>query len=221
VRKRQGQRTDLEDLQAAIDSGDQWEILSAEHFTTLAKYSRFAREYYNLKAQQKVMEKLKIELETAELRAWQKGILDICEEEPHNRKVMWFWESEGNVGKSFMAQYLQVMKQAILLQPMKKSDMVHILSKTIHQSDIVIFDLTRSSEEGSVKVVYEVIEMIKNRHICSGKYDSDSFNFSKKHVIVFSNYAPDMSALSADRWKIVHLVGLALSLPIVLDNTFV
>ena len=54
-----------------------------------------------------------------------------------------------------------------------------------------------------------------------GKYDSDSFNFSKKHVIVFSNYAPDMSALSADRWKIVHLVGLALSLPIVLDNTFV
>ena len=30
-----------------------------------------------------------------------------------------------------------------------------------------------------------------------------------------------VSALSADRWKIVHLVGLALSLPIALDNTFV
>jgi len=30
-----------------------------------------------------------------------------------------------------------------------------------------------------------------------------------------------VSALSTDRWKIVHLVGLALSLPIVLDNTFV
>jgi len=30
-----------------------------------------------------------------------------------------------------------------------------------------------------------------------------------------------VSALSTDRWKIVHLVGLALSLPITLDNTFV
>lgn len=221
MKRGQGQRTDLEDLQEAIKQGESWTELSHNHFTTLAKYSKFAREYFNLVKQENVMEKLKESLDNVELRAWQKGILDICEEEAHNRKVMWFWESEGNVGKSWMAQYLQVMKNAILLQPMKKSDMVHILSKTIHQSDIVIFDLTRSSEEGSVKVVYEVIEMIKNRHICSGKYDSDSFNFSKKHVIVFSNYAPDMSALSADRWKIVHLVGLALSLPIVLDNTFV
>ena len=30
-----------------------------------------------------------------------------------------------------------------------------------------------------------------------------------------------VSTLSTDRWEIVHLVGLALSLPIVLDNIFV
>jgi len=54
-------------------------------------------------------------------------------------------------------------------------------------------------------VVYEVIELLHNGYVCSGKYDSKSFRFAPPHVFVFANFAPDETTLSADRWKITNI----------------
>lgn len=85
---------------------------------------------------------------------------------------------------------------------MKKSDMCHLLSKQLLTARGVMFDLTRSSEQGAVNVVYEVIEMLKSRYLCSGKYDSQGLNVQLLHVIVFANYEPDRSAWSEDRYDV-------------------
>lgn len=83
--------------------------------------------------------------------------------------------------------------------------MIHLISKHIRKTKIVIFDVCRTSEDGAIKVVYEVMESLKNGYLVSGKYDSCAITFEVPHVLIMSNYAPDRRALSADRWKIMDL----------------
>jgi hypothetical protein len=64
---------------------------------------------------------------------------------------------------------------------------------------VCIFDLSRSQE---THVNYEVIESIKNGVVFSPKYESRCAVYSIPHLIVFANFEPDKSKLSADRWDI-------------------
>ena len=157
-------------------------------------------------------------LESTNLRGWQHGIVALVNKPPSDRTVHWFWENEGNIGKSYMSRYLSVMNNAIIVQSMKKSDMIYLITKNIRKTNVVIFDLCRSSEQGSVSVVYEVVEMLKNGYLCSGKYDSQSFSFAVPHVICFANFEPDKSCLSLDRWSVVHLHGINLVYETVFNN---
>ena len=88
---------------------------------------------------------------------------------------------------------------------MKKADLLHAISKMITGKAIVVFDLTRSTEEGAVKVVYEVLEQLSNRVIFSGKYDSQTVWIPQVHLICFANFAPERECMSADRWDIHHI----------------
>ena len=173
------------------------------HFGTVARHSNFIKEYIELKRQDKYIEKLKADLLNCELRPWQQEMMQTVATVPDTRSVHWIWEAVGNVGKTWMSRYLAVTQDALILQSMKKADMIHLISKGI--SKVVIFDLSRTSEAGAVNVVYEAIELLHNGYVCSGKYDSKSFRFAPPHVFVFANFAPDQSTLSADRWKIKNI----------------
>ena len=70
---------------------------------------------------------------------------------------------------------------------------------------IVIFDLERSTEE---KFNYEVLERLKNGVIFSGKYESTTKYFPIPHIFVFSNWDPDKTKLSLDRWDIHKINSL-------------
>ena len=103
---------------------------------------------------------------------------------------------------------------AIVVQLMKKDDMLHMLSKCITTTTrVIVFDLVRAAEHGEVDVVYEVIEMIKDQYLCSGKYDSTSKHLAPMHVIVFANFAPDTTMMSADRWHVHEIGSVAASSP--------
>ena len=66
---------------------------------------------------------------------------------------------------------------------------------------IVLFDLSPSQED---RFNYEVLESIKNGLMFSSSYESRMKVFAIPHVIVFANWAPDESKLSADRWNVRH-----------------
>ena len=135
------------------------------------------------------------------LRHWQQELVDATLAEPHPRAVMWWWEPLGNAGKTFLARHLMFHHKAVLVQLMKKDDMLHVLSKSITaKTRIVIFDLVRTTVEDGYDVVYQVMEMLKDRLLCSGKYSSVSMHLKPLHVIVFSNNMPDLTKMSADRW---------------------
>lgn len=67
---------------------------------------------------------------------------------------------------------------------------------------MVIFDLERRQENF---VSYSAMEQVKNGCFFSSKYESEIVVFNYVHVVVFANFAPDLQALSADRWNITNI----------------
>jgi hypothetical protein len=204
-KKKQGQRTDLEDVKNAIESGMSSEDLQSTFFQQYAYCGRFLTQYKIDFDQRSIANELKDSTASAQLRSWQNALLAIVAQPCSERKVRWFWESVGNVGKSWMARYLALHHNALILGAMKKADMLHAITKTITGKTIVVFDLTRTTEEGAVEVVYEVMEQLHNQVIFSGKYDSQVLYIPKCHTVVFANYEPNKARMSLDRWDVHHI----------------
>lgn len=200
-----GRRNDLEAVKAAIESGMSLSDLQSNFFQEFAMYGRFLTQYHIDFKQRSTQTLLRDSTSSAQLRAWQTACLNICQQPATGRRLSWFWENVGNVGKSFMARYLALHHQAIIVRAMKKADMLHALSKTILDTKIVVFDLTRSTEAGAVEVVYEVIEQLLDQVISSGKYDSQTVWFDTVHIIVFANFEPNRGTMSLDRWDVHHI----------------
>lgn len=201
----QGQRTDLDEVRLAIESGMSQQDLESKFFREYAMYSRFLLQYKMNFEQRSIVNELRDSTASVPLRSWQQECLNIVTTPPGDRKVRWFWENVGNVGKSWMGRYLSLHHKATILRSMKKADMLHALTKTISDSTIVVFDLTRSTEEGAVKVVYEVIEQLLDCVISSGKYDSVTMYLKQVHILVFANFEPDRTSMSLDRWDVHHI----------------
>lgn len=136
-----------------------------------------------------------------ELRPWQKDIIDIIEGDVDDRKIYWFWESSGGVGKSTFSKFLCTRYDAMLLTG-KAADMKYAITQRGSFPNIVVIDCPRSMQE---YISYPGIEEIKNGIFFCGKYESKQIIGNSPHVIVFANFEPDMSKLSLDRWSIREL----------------
>ena len=204
----QGTRTDLADVKTAIEQGESIVNLKSQYFDQFARYGQFLTQYKIEWDQRSIMTELKDSTALEQLRSWQKDCLEIVTSMPSDRKVRWFWENVGNVGKSWMGRYLTLHHDALILGAMKKLDLLHAIAKTIQGKKVVVFDLTRSNEEGAVKVIYEVIEQLLNRVIHSGKYDSQTIFIQKVHILVFANFEPDRASMSHDRWDVHHIASV-------------
>ena len=214
-RKKQGDRTDLSALKAAIENQDPMQKIYSEHFEAISKCANSAENYYNMIGQKKARDALIDYYNGIELRPWQKHLCEFVDSPVHPRQVVYIHESTGGVGKSFMAGYLQVMKNAVVLQPARKADLLYILSKYVRDPtcNTVVFDVSCSNAEYGMSVVYTVAEHLKDGRFLVTKYQSDQFAFKPKHVIIFSNEPPDLSAMKSDRWTVCHLQGLNLTMP--------
>lgn len=137
----------------------------------------------------------------ATLRPWQQELMTYIEGDVDNRKVKWYVDTVGNTGKSWIADYIRTNKNGIKFENGKSADIAYIY----RNEPIVMFDLSRSQEQF---FNYSIIENFKNGYLYSPKYESCIKNFTKPHVIVFSNFDPDRSKLSADRWDVVRLFNI-------------
>lgn len=137
------------------------------------------------------------------LYKWQAEIIDTIKDKPDDRKVYWYWDPEGNTGKSCLAKHIRMKYSCIVLNGTAK-DCFCALKTRLEDNDIkiVIFDLSRSQKN---YVSYQAIEQIKNGMFFSGKYESNDIIMNPPHLIVFANFEPDHEKLSLDRWKIKDL----------------
>lgn len=124
------------------------------------------------------------------------------------RMLYWFWEDTGNWGKSKTALHMVDYCDALLVGG-AGNDILYGFTQYIEKHGdapkTLIFDIPRACENN---ISYKSIESIKNGCIFSPKYESGMVRFNRPHIVVFSNFHPDLSSLSEDRWIIEELTEL-------------
>jgi hypothetical protein len=129
---------------------------------------------------------------------WQLDVMEIVNGPVDKRKIYWFHEPIGNVGKTTLCKYLVVRHNALMLTG-KSSDMFNMILKYPGKRKLILVDCPRSQQDF---VNYGAIEQIKNGLLFSGKYEGGQCVFNQPHVIVFANAEPKEEQMSMDRWDI-------------------
>jgi len=119
---------------------------------------------------------------------------------PMRRKVKWYFDANGNVGKSHFCRTYRDRngQRPYVVTGGKHADIIYAYD----YQRVVFFDFPRSMEE---RVPYEVLEAFKNGYFLSTKYEVRTVRFSVPHVVIFANFLPDTTKLSADRWDIITI----------------
>ncbi len=153
------------------------------------------------------MQILETEYKNVKWHEWQQKVLTIIDSVPNSRTINWFWDSIGNIGKSFLTKFID-LKHDIIIADGKKDNIfnqikIHMELEKIPK--IIILDIPRHNIE---YINYGVIEQIKNGLIYSGKYEGGKYRFPYPHIIIFANSPPNLNKLSLDRWNIIDITSL-------------
>lgn len=139
-------------------------------------------------------------------KEWQIKIDDILSSPPDDRKVYWFVDKEGGQGKTTYSKHLALKYSPnFIYLSGKAADIKCGIAEMVakgNNPDVCVFDYTRAQESF---ISYEAIEAVKNGIFYSGKYESGMVLFNIPHIIVFSNFSPDLYKLSKDRWVVENL----------------
>lgn len=150
-------------------------------------------------------------LERFALRLWQQDLLEKLTGPVDSRKIYWYWEATGNVGKSWMATFLARNHKALTVSTGKTCDIAYMFQPT----SIVCFDISRAVDMDHVN--FSVMEDMKNGRLMSSKYMSIVKYFDSPHVVVFANNPPPYGKFSQDRLEIVE-IGAAIPETVTVRN---
>lgn len=145
----------------------------------------------------------------SELRPWQQQCLALLKSEC-DRSIFWIYDTDGNVGKTAFCKYLYMTNNIMYITGGKGSDILHLATECLKAKpdcETFIFDLPRSVE-GCIS--YNALEQIKNGFWTSTKYEGGTVCINSPNVIIFANWAPDKTMLSADRWNIYKIHNMEL-----------
>lgn len=136
---------------------------------------------------------------------WQSDVWDIAMAEPDDRSIYWFFEQEGNVGKSALCKKIRLELKSEYVSG-KINDVKYLLG-TYWQTHnrlpkIILYDIPRVNEN---YISWAGLESIKNGLFTVGKYESFTVIANSPTVFCFANFYPDVTKLSADRWKIFEI----------------
>ncbi len=140
-----------------------------------------------------------------ELYPWQREIVEVINSPIDDRAIHWYWEEQGNIGKSAMVRYLCIKHDAILVSG-KSADIKYQIKQYKDKwntgPEIIIYDIPRTAEN---YVNYGALEEVKNGLFASTKYESDMIIINPPHFLCFANFEPDYLSVSEDRWRIHNL----------------
>jgi len=141
-------------------------------------------------------------------RPIQQQILDIIKTEPDDRTIYWFYDPDGNIGKTTLAKSICLKDRSVLNLAGKSADMrygVQALVVKGRPPRTVFMNLARSIE-GFVS--YQGMEEVKDGFFFSTKYECGMVIYDCPHMIVLANFTPDTGSMSMDRWVIYECKGI-------------
>lgn len=198
----QGARTDLEDATAALLASRNLRDVALQHPTSFVKF------HGGLAKLLEITRPLP-ELTTLDWRPWQAEALGLLQGEPHPRRVHWYVDFTGGAGKSYFVRHLATNCGALPLSSGRHDRLLNAWSG----ERIITFDFPRDVAPGGSagdsqsgdRTPYAVIEAIKNGVVFSGFFGAGPRIFPVPHVLCFSNFEPDRSKLSHDRWDVHYI----------------
>lgn len=155
--------------------------------------------------QEQIIDKCLESYKNVKWRPFQQQVLNIISKPTDSRKIHWFYEKNGNVGKSFLAKYILMKHKGVIICSGKKNDVfnqVLILMEKKILPEIILLDIPRTDMD---YLNYSTIEQLKNGFLYSGKYEGGVCIFPSPKIICFSNNVPEKKKLSLDRWNIIHI----------------
>ncbi len=199
------QRTDLIELKNKIIAGEKLNKIlrnseDNKEINNILKYNRPLKALQDEIQNEIIKKELLEDYEDMKPNKLQRHILDIIEQTPDSRKVHWIYDNLGKSGKSYIAKYIQLIKETYYITGGKQNDILY----GYDGQPIIIIDLARTYAD-NLDHIYTIIENFKNGQYLSTKYETKQKLFKIPHIIVMANFKPDTSKLSLDRWNILDV----------------
>lgn len=186
-----GTRNDLAAVKDLMKDGMTLDDVYDHHPDIAARYPRFV-EYWTRRFIESKTDRV-VEMEPR--NEFQVVLLDMLKEKPHARHILWFFDSMGGAGKTFMAKHMVDTMDAFYTNGGKQVDITY----AFNGQPVAVFDFVRDAAK---YVNYGVIEQIKNGMMFNSKYQSCMKRFNSPHVIVFANFLPVKGKFSVDRYQV-------------------
>lgn len=143
---------------------------------------------------------LKDYFEYSKIKPFQREILDLLKTEPVYRKIHWYWDSKGGIGKTILCRHICMNDPNALYICGRAQDIKLGIKGYLDNGknpSVILFDIARSQN-----LSYSGLEQALNGIAYSTKYESEMIIWNYCHVIVFSNQEPFIEKCSEDRWVI-------------------
>ncbi|CCW72165.1 unnamed protein product [Phytomonas sp. Hart1] len=139
-------------------------------------------------------------------KPWQQHIVDMCETEPDGRKIYWCWESEGYVGKTYLAEYLILKYDGIIHSRSlpKTASSIQKMAKKGKWPKVIICDLPRQYIRDGWHGYMDLEKLNKKIVMCS----RPSCHIIYKpfcHIIVFAHTQPNKVYRRSEKWNIIKI----------------
>lgn len=139
------------------------------------------------------------------MRWYQKDVVEAVRRQ-NDRQIAYWYDPEGNKGKSWLVNHLFESCQAWYVPPTLKTVegiIQWVASVYINNDyrDILVIDIPRSWKWSTE--LYTAIETIKDGLVYDPRYHAQMINIRGVKILVLCNHEPKLDALSADRWYAV------------------
>lgn len=158
---------------------------------------------------------------SSQFYSWQLELLQELNNPPDDRKVLWYVDPKGNTGKTSMLKYLRHHLNAFTYTIEDAKNVGQYL-RNHHKKygtayTIVAIDIPKSSKNGENFNICTQAENFKNGEFSAPKYMSEIIFMPEVHVLIFSNYKPNIYGLSSDRWVIREIARQDQDVKVVVD----
>lgn len=136
---------------------------------------------------------------------WQRHVIQRIESAPHPRHIHWYMDTEGDVGKTELADWLEVHKDAVQWKPIgKDDDCTNALLQATNNTppNIIVCDLPAGKAKD---ISWAAVEQAKNGKVSSNKYQSGRYFGKRPHILIFSNENPTGAPLTCNR-LVIHKI---------------
>lgn len=142
------------------------------------------------------------------LYIWQEKILKDVDKWD-TRTINILLDKKGNLGKSTLVAYgcCKYPNKVRVLPAIKNYKELMGAVMCMPTARLYICDMPRGLSKTETSEFFAGIESIKNGYVCDTRYSFKEKWFDCPNIWVFTNYIPDRSYLSCDRWRYWEIVA--------------